>query len=161
MTDLATVAEPMNPTNDQGETEMTESYTDADVESVINAYHWAARNSCGPDNCPGAAVCVYAEHLSPEPFRAALDALAAAGRLLPEATQESTEWGVWWHATDPEGIVMTDYQHPRREQAERTAKERIGQYGITGYSLVKCEHRRHADGSTWTSAWDRVETVMP
>lgn len=75
-------------------------YTDADVESVINAYHWAARNSCGPDNCPGSAVCVYAEHLSPEPFRAALDALAAAGRLAHDC-ERRCPFEDLWNDSDP------------------------------------------------------------
>lgn len=59
------------------------SYTEDDVELVANAYHWAARNSCGPDDCPGVPECIYAEHLDWGAFRASVRALAAAGRLLP------------------------------------------------------------------------------
>lgn len=76
-------------------------YTDADVEVAINAYHWAARNSCGPDNCPGAAVCVYAEHLTPEPFCAALDALAAAGRLAHDCERRPCPFEDLWNDSDP------------------------------------------------------------
>jgi hypothetical protein len=89
----------------------------------------------------------------------AVDALR--DRLLPEATQTSTEWGVWWHGTDPHGICLTSEHLRDRTQAEKVAVEKVGQYGITGYTLVSCEHRRYADGSTWISAWRRVETVMP
>jgi hypothetical protein len=54
-------------------------WSDADRDLVANAYHWAARNSCGRDNCPGALECIYAEHLDWDAFAAVLDALTAAG----------------------------------------------------------------------------------
>jgi hypothetical protein len=53
-------------------------YTDADVELVANYYHWAA-SSCSPNNCPGAAMCCYAEHMAMDAFGAVLEALTAAG----------------------------------------------------------------------------------
>lgn len=90
---------------------------------------------------------------------AVLDALA--GRLLPVQTETRTEWGVWWHAGRPDGIVLDEYRIGSQMRAERRAKERLGEYGIDGYTIIRREHRQFADDSSWTGDWVKVSTETP
>lgn len=88
---------------------------------------------------------------------AVLDALRAAGRLLPEGGETRTEWAVWWHAGDSDGVVLSERQFGWRDKAERRGQERIGQYGITRFTLQRREHRIFEDGSSWTGPWVAVD----
>jgi hypothetical protein len=84
-----------------------------------------------------------------------------SGMVLTAPTATRTEWGIWWHADDPDGIVNSAYKIGSRDEAVTVAGLRVGVYGVTGYTLVTCEHREFADRSTWIGPWKRVETVMP
>lgn len=84
-------------------------------------------------------------------------ALAAAGRLLPAPTEVRIEYGVLWHSGDSDGIVLSADRLGSLDEAHRCGQERIGEYGITRYSVRRCEHRKYADGSTWVGPWVPVE----
>jgi ribosome modulation factor len=88
-------------------------------------------------------------------------ALATTGRLLPALVETTTEWGVWWHGDNPDGIVLTEYRIGWRDHAERRAKERIGEYGITSFTVVCCEHRKFADRSVWIGGWVKAPAEVP
>jgi hypothetical protein len=74
------------------------------------------------------------------------------GRLLPEPVETGVEWSVDWHA-DGEGIVLSESGFGCRAEAEKRGRERIGEYGITRYTLHRREHRRFADHSSWSGPW--------
>jgi hypothetical protein len=86
----------------------------------------------------------------------ALDALAAAGALLPEGAEQRTEWGVWWYGLVGNGIHLTREGFTSKRMAEDYAPSRIGDYGITRYEIWKREHRNWADGSSWSGPWSPI-----
>jgi hypothetical protein len=104
-----------------------------------------------------------------EATRAQLDALAAAGLLLPEGAGTRIEWGVTWHADDPDGIRMWQGGMTHRAEAEQRALSKLGEYGITRYRLQTREHRDFADGSCLSGPWspippetgERVPNLLP
>lgn len=89
--------------------------------------------------------------------RRVLAALAEAGRLLPEVIEVRTEFGVRWHAGDSDGIRLDLDRIASPEQANEVGQQRIGEYGITRYTVERREHRLFADGSSWTGPWAPVE----
>lgn len=108
----------------------------------------------------------YAEHIAGNPaagmdvdprdlFAAAavLGGLAQHGRLLPEPAEVRTEYGVWWHAGDSDGIRLDQERLRSPEEAHEEGRSRIGQYDITRYTVHWREHRMYADGSSWSGPW--------
>lgn len=85
-----------------------------------------------------------------------VDALRAAGRLLPDGGETRTEWEVRWHSGPDDGICMEERYHASRASAETVGPTRIGQYGITRYSIHRREHRIFEDGSSWSGPWVEV-----
>lgn len=83
--------------------------------------------------------------------------LANAGRLLPEGGETRTEWEVRWHSGPDDGICMEERYHASRASAETTGPTRIGQYGITRYSVHHREHRIFDDGSSYSGPWVAVD----
>jgi ribosome modulation factor len=88
-------------------------------------------------------------------------ALVTDGRLLSKPVETTTEWGVWWHGDDPDGIVMTEERMGSRQRAETVGAERIGQYGITSFTVRCCEHRKFADRSVWIGGWVKAPAEVP
>lgn len=84
-----------------------------------------------------------------------LDALAERGLLLPEGTEQRTEWGVWWLGPG-DGIRLTKEHLTSREEAEQTAAVHVGEYGIVRWELRRREHRLFADGSCWSGPWSPI-----
>lgn len=84
-----------------------------------------------------------------------LDALAAAGRLLPEGAETRTEWAVWW--LGPGGGIRLSQEHLTSQvEAEQVAATRAGDYGIVRWELRYREHRDFPDGSCWSGPWSAV-----
>jgi hypothetical protein len=87
--------------------------------------------------------------------RGQLDALAAAGRLLPEGAELRTEWAVWW--LGPSGGIRLSQEHlTSRTEAEQMAPDRIGKYGIVRWELRYRELHDFADGSCLSGPWSAV-----
>lgn len=100
-----------------------------------------------------------------EAARRVLAAAAADHALiLPTPDETRTEYGVWWHAGDParpgytDAIRTSEYHFASRAAAVERARKRIGQYGITGFTIVRREHQTWNDpdnplvalSSNWT-----------
>lgn len=98
------------------------------VEAIVDA-NWRAKN---PGNITTEA-------------RAVLDALAAAGVLLPEGAETRTEWGV--ERTYP-GLDPVVIAYPSRRDAELAA-------GPLGHF----EGRPLMERSTWATPWVEVDAV--
>jgi hypothetical protein len=79
------------------------------------------------------------------------------GRLLPDGGRTRTEYEVRWHDDDGGGILMDERHFPSRAAAERRGPERIGEYGITRYSVHRRQHLIFEDGSSYSGPW--VEAV--
>lgn len=73
-----------------------------------------------------------------------------AGREVGAPCRTSTEYSVRWHTSDDmTGILMDRGQMPSLATACREGAAKIGKYGITCFSVHRCEHRQWDDGSTW------------
>lgn len=134
---------------------MTPPYSEATVELVARAifrHRYNANDSqmeriWGKDPATRASACGSAN--------AALDALAAAGRLLPEGAETRTEWAVWW--LGPSGGIRLSQEHlTSRTEAEQMAPDRIGKYGIVRWELRYRELHDFADGSCLSGPWSAV-----
>src|SRR4051812_45170643 len=101
------------------------------------------------DDCPG---CGHRLRV----IRGQIGALAAAGRLLPEGGETRTEWEVRWYSGPDDGIALHEQRLGSRRDAEVRGPQRVGQYGITRYSVHHREHRIFEDGSSWTGPWVEV-----
>jgi hypothetical protein len=88
--------------------------------------------------------------------RYVVEALTAAGHLLPVESRDSVEWEVRW-LTESGGISMGEQHLISRGEAERLGPSRVGEYNITGWSVHHRTHRSYADGSSWTGPWCDVE----
>jgi hypothetical protein len=82
--------------------------------------------------------------------------LANAGRLLPQGGETRTEWEVRWHIGPDDGIALHEQRLGSRRDAEVRGPQRVGQYGITRYSVHHRGHRIFEDGSSWTGPWVEV-----
>lgn len=92
-------------------------------------------------------------------IRAAIAALTEAGLLLPTDGETREEWGVWWHGLTADGICLSEEHLRSKEEAEKRGHERIGDYGIRGFTTVRRIHIRYETGD-WSSCWERVgETI--
>lgn len=133
----------------------------ADVERVAHSLfdadqrRFLAKHAHLPGATPGRWSDMPADtrRLYEDRSRAALDALAAAGRLLPEPTETRTEWGIWWYGPIGDGIRLTQDKFSSRQAAEEHAPTRVGDYGITRYEIRRREHRYFADHSSWSGDW--------
>lgn len=76
--------------------------------------------------------------------RTMLNHIADKVLILPNPAVIDVEYGVWWHGEDRDGIRLAQAQYTSRESAVRQADKRVGEYGITGYRVVRREHHRYA-----------------
>lgn len=87
----------------------------------------------------------------------ALKVIEAAGRLLPVPVETRTEYEVRWHAGDSDAIRSHQRHLTSVREAHEFGPDRIGQYGITRYTVWRREHRIFADHSSWTGLWVAVD----
>lgn len=127
----------MSNTNRAGNRPYSEATVKLAVAAIVDA-NWRAKN---PGNITAEACAV-------------LDALAAAGLLLPEGAETRTEWGVWWYGPIGDGIRLTQDKFASRAAAGQHAPTRIGDYGITRYEIRRRIHRVFPDGSSWSGPWE-------
>ena len=106
------------------------------------------------DELHRAIVPIGAEHLAVR----IVDALRE--HLLPDPERTRTEYEVHWHAGG-DGIVLDQAHLISEAEAHKIGATRIGQYGITRYTIHRREHRNYPDGSTWTSPWQTVTDTTP
>jgi len=114
------------------------TYSDATVDLVADA---VAQATLAP------AIAGTLRHA-----RLVLDALAAAGLILPDGGEERVEWGVWWLA-DGGGIAMAKERLSCREDAERLGPTRVGAYNIVGYEVRYRMHRVFDNGACSSGPW--------
>lgn len=85
--------------------------------------------------------------------------------LLGRPTSISVEYDVAWHSSDPyadrhAGTCMSHHGwigYLHRAIAIAEVRVEAGQYGITHYTIYRREHRFYVNGTSWTSAWRRLE----
>lgn len=125
--------------------------------------YWAAAQARCRIGWPGqkCSPSLIAHEAQDEDLRAIVDAalawLAERGRLTPDGAQVGEQWEARCHGDDSDGIRLhSQYAEPSREQAEEWAREQIGRYGITRYTVRRREVRRWPDGSSWTGPWVAV-----
>lgn len=112
---------------------------------------WEVRTASGKPVADMIQAKETAEHI------VALHNADLAGRLLPEGGETRTEWGVHWHVSGEGGIAMSEGRFGWRDAAERRGRERVGQYGITRYSVHRREHRDFGEQGTFVGPWVAVD----
>lgn len=86
--------------------------------------------------------------------RRVLALLAERGRLIPDGAEVTEQWEAWCHGDDSDGIRHgSEYAEASRERAEEWARQQIGRYGITRYTIVRRECRSWPDGTVLTTPW--------
>lgn len=171
-------------TESRGPSDTTEPvWTEADVQTVACVLAGRAPYSRHSQRCPvwtgkPADVDVAAARTPPaselarcgcwimrwarKDARPVLDLLAAAGRLTPEPAHTHTEWGVWWHSGNPEGICLDAGRLQSAEEAHREGVRRIGEYEIDSYTVVCRQHRIYNHGhGAWSGDWVRHSGPHP
>lgn len=72
--------------------------------------------------------------------------------------EERTEFEVRWHGPgDGDGIRMDRRHIASRERADEIGPTKVGEYGITRWTVWRRLHRIYADGSSWTGPWTRSD----
>jgi hypothetical protein len=134
--------------------------SDARVEALATKRYqldWPRSGDDWPDRVPPDEAASYRTEAL-----AVLRWLAGQGYLLPESAEVRMDWEAWCHAGEGDGIVLScEYSMPSRGQAEEWARQQIGRYGITRYTIVWREHRCFPDGSTWAGPWVPAGGVGP
>lgn len=69
-----------------------------------------------------------------------LNTAARQALILPPPAEVRAEWGIWWHAGNPDGIALSECHFGSRGRAVTRAESRIGEYGITSYTIVRRDH---------------------
>lgn len=136
---------------------MTPPYSEATVEAAARAGFESERARVFGPGCGPSWDEVDEVHRvwARDSARAVLDALAAAGLLVPEEAERRTEWAVWW--LGPGGGIRLSQEHlTSQTEAEQVAATRIGDYGIVRWELRYREHRDFADGSCLSGPWSAV-----
>lgn len=134
-------------------TEEIKSFTEEDVEALVQVAGARLLAMTGLTEIP-ASRALFLRH----EIRDVLDALAAAGRLLPPDAEHREEWEVRW-LSDRGGICMHERHLISRASAEELGPARVGEYGITSYSVHRRTHRIFGDGSSFTGPWVEVENT--
>lgn len=80
-------------------------------------------------------------------------------------TELRTEYAIWWHSDgDDDAIRLSEHQIGYLSRALRRGPERVGEYGITHFTIRFRHHVIFTDHSTWISPWEPVDfrgPVMP
>lgn len=81
--------------------------------------------------------------------------------LLGQADEETQEFGVLWHGEDPyanpdAGIRMHESRIGFLNRAVALGEEKIGQYGITHFTVEKRVHRSYPNGGSWSGPWQKL-----
>ncbi len=90
---------------------------------------------------------------------ATLGKVGAGCVILPVPIEVRVEWAAWSIGgvpQVPDVIRYSSAQHPSRESAETSGREKVGQFGITGYRIVRREHHVFAPDTgfaTLTTQW--------
>ena len=90
-------------------------------------------------------------------------AVVAATALNEKTAAVRREYEVLWHG-DSDGIVMHEAQIGHLSRALRIGPKKIGDHGITRFTVQFCTHVAFDDGSTWISGWEPVDyrgTLFP
>jgi len=95
-------------------------------------------------------------HTADQVANIAAMALRSAGLLPQPVVEAHAEFMVRWHAEDPTGIRMNERHLATAEEAHHLGPQRLGQYGITQYTVWTRRHHLLADGASWVSGWTEV-----
>lgn len=91
-------------------------------------------------------------------------ALLAEHAVAGKTTTVHAEYKVLWHGDDDDAIRMSEHQIGYLSRALRRGPARIGEYGITRFTVQFRTHVAFGDGSTWISGWESVDyrgTLFP
>lgn len=89
-----------------------------------------------------------------EAARSVLRVVTDKAMIIPEPDETRYEWGIWWHSGDLDGIVLSKSQFGTRERAVARADSRIGEYGITSYTIVRRQHHLWNSGEVASLSTD-------